>query len=344
MPPEFLYLTADRIGAPTGGGQVTKHESEALAELGECEAWNFPEADRPWGSDAQAMNALSRRSDVRPRLCHIYAGCFTETVALLQSRGCKVVYTVAAHDRHVSREEHQALGLPFPYTHLTDDAEWRRYIGGILAADVVVVPGEAPRRVLEREGVDPERMRVIPHGHTPPDKVAPMPAGFHVGYLGACTPDKGLRYLIEAWAVLNRERPAEYRDAVLHIAGHGAPDLLPLVRYFGAGSVNLRGYLASPSMLYNSVNLYVQPAATTGFDLEVLEALSHGRPVVCSDGAGAAEYATVRVSARSAAALAQAIDQRVARLPAPFVSARMTDLAWPAVRESYKRIWREALA
>lgn len=351
---DFLYLTADRIGAPTGGGQVTGNEWQAMQELAclthcdwpegrglrsaQCAQWSFPDAPRPWGSDEQAHARLVADPSIRPRLCHIYAGCFTETVKELQSRGCKVVYTVAAHDRHVSREEHEALGLPFPYPHLTDDEQFARYSGGYRNADVVVAPGEAPRKVLARDGVDPARIRVIPHGHNPPDHVAPMPEGFHVGYLGSAGADKGLRYLIEAWAILN------YPDAVLHIAGPGTEHLWPLVRKFGRGSFNLRGYLKSPSMLYDSVNLYVQPSATEGFGIEVLEAMAHGRYALCSDGAGACKWANAFFKARDAADLATAIDYFRTHNNAPdrLWPAR-EGLSWPAVRERYKQLWREVL-
>lgn len=344
---DVFYLTADRIGAPTGGGAVTYHEAQALSEFGQCEAWEFPDAERPWGSDGAAWERLVARTDYRPALCHIYAGCFTATVNELKARGCKVVYTVAAHDRRVSREEHEALGMAFPYPHLTDDTLWRQYIGGILAADVVVVPGEAPRRVLEREGVDPGRIRVIPHGHTQPDRIAPMPHGFHVGYLGACTPDKGLRYLIAAWAKLN------YPDAVLHIAGTNAPDLWPMVREAGRGNFNLRGYLPSASMLYNSVNLYVQPSATEGFGIEVVEAMAHGRPVICSKGAGAAAWASETCVARDVNSLAgviHAMRERMAgwgdpaNLPPLSTGESVAGLTWDHIRERYKGLWAEVMA
>lgn len=357
--PDLLYLTADRIGAPTGGGQVTRNEFEALRELAaedaraiigwgaepgrplhEPVAWSFPDASRPWGSDDEAAARLRADPSIRPRLAHIYAGCFTDTVRLLKERGCKVVYTVAAHDRKVSREEHEALGLPFDYPHLVRDDLWQTYIGGILAADVVVVPGEAPRRVLEREGVDPAKMRVIPHGHEPPREVKPMPAGFHVGYLGNCTaPDKGVKYLLAAWSMLN------YPDAVLHLAGPDSVHLWQWIRGAGLkGNYNLRGYVKSPSDLYNAVNLYVQPSASEGFGIEVLEAMAHGRPVICSDGAGAADLTGRRVRAGDARDLAAAIDRArtagATDVPADAVAA----LTWPRIRERYKQLWREVMA
>lgn len=353
---DFLYLTADKIGAPTGGGQVTGNEFEALGQLSEfapgspvkgfagradVTAWSFPNAPRPWGSDKEASARLLADPTIRPRLAHIYAGCFTETVRILQERDCKVVYTVAAHDRHVSREEHEAIGIPFDYPHLTDDDQWRRYIGGILAADVVVVPGEAPRRVLVAEGVDPAKIRVIPHGHNPPREVKPLPETFAVGYLGSPSPDKGLRYLLAAWKALN------YPRAVLALAGPGTEQLAPMVRHFGGGNVVLKGWVRDVSDFYNSISLYVQPSATEGFGIEVVEAMAHGRATICSRGAGAADVAPLAVAPRDAERLAVAIaaERHAAEHgehPAALLD--VSALTWPRIRERYAALWREVLA
>lgn len=351
---DFLYLTADKIGAPTGGGQVTGNEWAAMQELANSmafeswSAWSFYQSNRPWGSDDEAAARLAADESIRPHLCHIYAGCFTETVRELKRRGCKVTYTVAAHDRRVSREEHEALGLPFDYPHLTDPEQWARYIGGILAADVVIVPGEAPRRTLIAEGVDPAKIRIIPHGHNPPREVKPLPERFVVGYLGSPAPDKGLRYLLAAWRQLNEEHPEAYREAVLVLAGPGTEQLARMVRHFGGGNVVLRGFVPDVSDFYNSISLYVQPSATEGFGIEVVEAMAHGRVALCSDGAGAASEVPFTVPSRDAGALANAIERfrnRPDWKPHPEQTRGVwCTRTWPRIREQYVYLWRSVLA
>jgi len=354
---DFLYLTADKIGAPTGGGQVTGNEWQALRDFAvfglsgweaTAEAWSFPDAPRPWGSDDEAASRLRADESIRPKLAHIYAGCFTDTVRLLKARGCKVTYTVAAHDRHVSREEHEALGLSFPYPHLTDDVLFARYSGGYREADVVIAPGEAPRKVLIADGVEPHKIRVIPHGHNPPSSVKPLPKRFVVGYLGATGADKGLRYLLAAWKQLNEQNPEAYRDAVLMLAGPGTEHLAGMVRAFGGGSVVLRGYVKDVSDFYNAISLYVQPSATEGWGIEVVESMAHGRVAVCSKGAGAADSALVAVEPRSADAIAHQIDayrhnDAALSTHSQFVLTLAEKLKWQAVRERYVATWREVL-
>lgn len=305
-----LYVTADTVGQPDhGGGSVTWHESRALAPLGLYEVWDrkrlkdaaesrFMEDRVPfpgrWDSEPWTWNSICVLGQCVPvpgpgGIAHFYAGTFPEFVSLLQRNGTKVTYTVAAHDREVSRREHEKLGMGFPYPHLTEEALWQRYIAGYRHADVIVCPGAAPADTVRRYGPDFEKKRIeiIPHGVDLPNpsRIAPLPSTFTVGYLGAYGPDKGVRYLLEAWKRLN------YRDATLVLAGRDSqsPYVQDLCRHFGGGRIWLRGWVPSVSDFYNSISLYVQPSATEGFGLEVLEAMAYGRPVLCSEGAGAVD-------------------------------------------------------
>lgn len=355
----FLYITADAIGTETGGGSVTWNESEALrkgieedtitpARQGPLSAnmsavpmqvWSFPNAPRPWDADEQAHKRLADALDLRPRIAHFYSGTFTKTIEVLKERGCKVVYTAAAHSIDVSREEHVKLGLPFDYPHLNDPDLWARYVRGYLLADVVVCPSTLSKRAMEGYGC--KNVVVIPHGVELPAKILPPPSRFAVAYLGQPGPDKGLVYLLEAWKILN------YKDAVLTIAGRGTEHLLSLVRQLGGGNIYLRGFVEDAGAVYDNCNLYVQPSASEGFGLEILEAMSHGRPVICSDGAGACDVVGTgsTVPARNAQALATAIDDFRKKLITEKqlgLAARVVaeQYAWEKVRQMYVDLWR----
>lgn len=338
----YLYATADAIGTETGGGSVTKHESEEIAALGETTTiLSYPDAPRPWGADEAASYWLQTHTSLRPKLAHFYSGTFTKTIEILKERGCKVTYTAAAHDINVSREEHEKLGLPFDYPHLNEPELWVRYVRGYLLADVVVCPSTLSKKCMESYGC--KNVVVIPHGVDLPAKIAPLPKRFAVAYLGQPGPDKGLIYLLQAWKML------DYTDAVLTIAGRGTEHLLGMVRAFGGGNIYLRGWIEDPSEIYDGCSVYVQPSASEGFGLEVLEAMAHGRPVICSDGAGAADVAYRVVSARNPQALADAIAAvRQVSVPPDTVSDYMKNMArqraerhtWPIIRECYADLWR----
>lgn len=164
----MLYVTSDRIGqANHGGGSVTGNELLALQSLGgSCEVWgqsqfqsakvagtflSTEEAEEPWYDDAIAVQwTKDKRHRLNYDLAHFYAGTFTRTIAELNRQGCITSYTTAAHDKDLSRQEHERLGLPFPYPHLTEPELWQRYLQGYLDADLLIVPSQLSKRVCSR--------------------------------------------------------------------------------------------------------------------------------------------------------------------------------------------------
>ena len=318
----FLYITADQIGkANHGAGSVTANESEALLSLGEGTYWGRNqfggEGGEPWRWDNEAVDKVKdyRQDFGKIQIVHFYAGTFSRTVAELKRQGCKITYTAAAHSIDESRKEHEKLGLPFPYPHLTEPDLWKRYVQGYLDADVLICPSKHSADVMLSYGAT-NRIEVIPHGVEMPkckecsgaitsvddegyevdrctrccmlpgiEPIAPLPQQFTVGYLGAIGADKGLIYLLEAWKRLN------YRDAVLKIGGGNShsPWMKHLVEAHGGGNIQLLGWVDDPWQFYSLLSLYVQPSVSEGFGCEVLEAMSAGRPVICSEGAGASD-------------------------------------------------------
>lgn len=294
-----LYITADRVGLPDhGGGSVTFHESRALKTLGPCQVVDrqilepaLVSRDDPWCWDATfasgvavaLRNMQGAESRNSKKIAHFYSGTWTRSITLLKRMGYTITHTAAAHDIDVSRREHEKLGIPYNYPHLTNPDLWQRYVGGYLAADLVICPSRHSADCMQRYGC--KNVVVIPHGVTLPETVAPLPSRFTVGYLGAYGPDKGVRYLLEAWKRLN------YSDATLILAGRDStsPFVRWMVEQFGGGNISLVGWVPDVSAFYNSLTLYAQPSVSEGFGLEVLEAMAHGRPVVVSDGAGASD-------------------------------------------------------
>ena len=339
-----LYVTADAIGTATGGGKVTHHESRALASVGDTQIWQFPDASRPWGADLAARSQLEAMPAYAPQRAHFYSGTFTRTIELLKERGTVVSYTAAAHDVDVSRREHAVLGIPFDYPHLTDPDQWRAYLRGYLLADVVVCPSHYSANIMRNYGC--ENVTVIPHGFDPPAQIARIPERFVVGYLGQPGPDKGLAYLLRAWDAWSADHP-DHPDTLLVIAGRGTQHVTPWIRHWcRGGSYEVRGEVAEPHDLYDACCLYVQPSASEGFGCEVLEARAHGRPVICSDGAGARDFANQVVPACDPAAIAQAIDRWHARWIAdrdridPYADrAAIEHLTWDRIRARYVELF-----
>jgi len=338
-----LYITADAIGTPTGGGKVTFHESAALAAAssGDAEVWQFPHEPRPWEPDAAAVKMLKARPDLKPARAHFYAGTFTQTIELLRDRGTRVTYTCAAHDINASREEHARLGFTFDYPHLTDPHLWQRYVRGYVLADAVVCPSDYSAALMRTYGC--QNVSVIPHGYDPPASIAQIPSRFVVGYLGQPGPDKGLAYLLRAWDAWSRDKP----DTLLLVGGRGTLAVLPWVREnCPNGSFHFVGEVAAPRDVYDACCVYSQSSVSEGFGCEVLEARAHGRPVICSDGAGAHTFANTVVPARNIDALVAAFDtwhtrwrQDPQALIALSEREAIGDLTWDKIRERYQAWW-----
>ncbi len=343
----LLYITADEVGKPNhGGGSVTWNEWEALCSLGESKMMDRNcmnvRREEPWGWDESARYAANQYSIVGyecPKLAHFYAGTFTKTVAYLRNGGAKVSYTAAAHDIEASKREHSLLQIPFNYPHLTDPALWKRYVGGYLAADLVICPSTHSAECMRRYGC--KNIKVIPHGVDLPKEIAPLPKVFTVGCLGAVHgPDKGLIYLLQAWKQLN------YKDAQLIIAGpHSQSQFVQdLCHKYGGGRIWLRGWVDNVSNFYNDISLYVQPSVTEGFGIEVLEAMAHERPVLCSTGAGAVDVVEHwwRYQPLDIEQLASKIDTVRGSFVGRYQEAK--NYTWDKIKQLYVETWKELLA
>lgn len=167
-------------------------------------------------------------------------------------------------------------------------------------ADRFVVLSGAFRRVLvERYGVAPWRIEVIPPGidldrFTPGDGAERGRLGVEPGtWLAVATrrlvPRMGIDVLLRAWAEEDRG------DRLLTIVGDGPlrRELEELAASLGiAGSVRFAGRVDDATLRdwYRAADVCVVPSvALEGFGLVVLEALACGTPVVVSDVGGMPE-------------------------------------------------------
>lgn len=202
-------------------------------------------------------------------------------------------------------------------------------------ADAVVVYGEHVKRYLVTEGVLPERVFVTAHAvdnsafasEVPTEQktalltaLAVPPEHKVVLYLGRLEEVKGLNYLLEAFASLQRD------DAVLVLAGTGSAEtaLRDFAEQRGiAHKVRFTGYIPQAETIkyYAIAWVGVLPSITlpTGketWGLVVNEAFNQGVPVITTDAVGAAAGGLVQdgvtglvVPERNSAALAQALNR-----------------------------------
>ena len=352
-----LYVCAETIQEGSGGGLVVTKEREALAEIvdtvitiagDEIDPAKHQLPVTPFLNDMLAADrvwAMTQR--LKPQLAHFYSGTFTTTVRHLKARDVPVSYTIPAHDRRVTIEEHKRLTGGYPWPHIGDDFLWKIFSAGYREADLVIAPSKASATFLAAEGC--KRVVVIPHGVDLPEKVDYPPGQFTVGYLGQVGIDKGLSYLFSAWGKLN------YPDSHLILAGTGTEQLRGWIeRYAAGGHFSVWGYISHVGKFYNAISVYVQPSVCEGFGIEVLEAMSYGRPVIVSQGAGAADMVSEGVDGfvvpiRSPDAIAERLEwckRNPARLAEMGKKAREKawGFTWDKIREQYCGVWRRLLS
>ena len=289
-----LYISTD-LGVNSSGGTVVKHELEALKsidtviEIGPTDThplWlGLP--DIPFLIDYFTLKKLSVMDLSKVDLAHFYGGCYTETIKYLTSQGISTTYTIMWHDRKISIEEHDKIygDNTYPFIYVKNDTLFNLFSGGIREADCVIAAGTVPRDLMLKEGA--KRVEIVPMGCEIPEHIEPLPEKFNVGYLGAVGPDKGLIYLIQAWDML------KYSDSTLIFAGSQSHMVTQLInKYATRGQYHIMGYVQKSADLYNKCSVYIQPSATEGFGLEIIEAMSYGRPLIVSDGAGACDCVT----------------------------------------------------
>jgi len=129
--------------------------------------------------------------------------------------------------------------------------------------------------------------------------------------VGNRMPHKNFPLLLEALALF----PADSRPHLVVTGSHGDDPLAPIVARLGLEPwVSLRGWLSAEQLdqLYAESSLIVFPTLFEGFGLPVLEAMSRGCPVVCSDIPVLHEVAgdaAVYVAPQDAAGLAATISR-----------------------------------
>lgn len=353
-----LFASTAPIGKGHGGGVVSYHELVALKETTEVVQVLCPKSedlgmpttiiqnshypDNPFMLDyLYAFNA--KHADV----AFFNGAPFSITAKAINPS--KVIVDCPAHNLEVSIEEHVKWLGNYPYKNMTDPLLKELYLDFIKNADLIICPSKMSADYLKGNPGTRAKVVVIPHGCEIPTEVKPLPQEFKVGYLGAVGPDKGVVYLLKAWAGLM------YKDSELVIAGKEGQGLVPWINqlFVKGQKYSLLGFVENPSDFYNSISAYVQPSATEGFGLPVLEAMAHGRPVICSDGAGASELIDSGkdgyvVKARDAASIAERIDylkthhEKVAKM-GEMARLKAKQYTWDKIEKQYVEAINEAV-
>ena len=245
---------------------------------------------------------------------------------LLRERGIEILHSpcytapLAASCRHIVTI-HDLIAWTHPrLAGWRNAAHLRAFVGrGVRRAEAVCVPTEFVRRlVIERFGVAPSKMFVVPWGVD--SKIAPVPREeaalavlrrFGVDepfalWCGCVEAKKNVRAAIHA---------AERAGLLLLMVGPWLPHSPAVLAAAGRGASGRRRYLGyvsdgELSALYSAATALLFPSHTEGFGLPAVEAMRCGCPVIASDAPALREVcggAAVHVPHGDALALADVL-------------------------------------
>ena len=228
----------------------------------------------------------------------------------------------------------------------------------IARAHTVITPTETVRAdLLERCGAPAGAVRAI-HEAARLDPVTPgelppaVPARF-VLHVGTLEPRKNVATLLAAWPRL-RVAMADAPPLVLCGKLGWQPESIEgdLARAGAEGWLRWLGYAPDETLaaLYDRAALLVCPSHYEGFGLPLVEAMSAGTPIVCSDipvfrevAAGAAIFVPPDDASAWARAVGEVLaDPQRARDLAARGSARVRDFDWRRTAERTLAAWSDA--
>jgi glycosyltransferase involved in cell wall biosynthesis len=153
-------------------------------------------------------------------------------------------------------------------------------------ADKVLVNSEFTKRALIEQGVDIEKIVVIPlcyekdHRGEAASRIPTNDAQLRVLWLGQVILRKGIQYLIGAARLLAREKIHFDVVGPIGISTDALASAPSNMTFHGRASRDQVGFW------YRNADLFVLPTISDGFGLTQLEAMAHGLPVIATTNCG----------------------------------------------------------
>lgn len=263
---------------------------------------------------------------------------------------------------------HDLAFMLYPETHTAASRTYYAATGESVrrAERVIAVSQRTASDAIRLLGVEPARVRVVPEAAAPSfgprsenDFAALMqrlglnvkPRGYAL-FVGTLEPRKNVPLLLEAFALVRRELDVQ----LLLVGGRGWLDEPIFAARERTGLTQAAHFLGGLgeeelAVLYSQAGVFVLPSLYEGFGLPVLEAMSCGAPVVCSNAGPLPEVAgdaALLLSPLDPAAWARTI---VNVLGEPWRAdelrqrgfSRAADFSWQRAALATREIYREAL-
>ncbi len=288
-----LYLDTETVWR--GGQEQLLSLAEGMARLGHRVVLGSP-ADAPLAERAGAAGIdtipYTQRTPLSPRAFRtLRAALDRERFQIVHSNTPRsiVAAALAAAASRPCPVRVAARRVVFPLRNRLSVLQYNRLLDCVITVcdsigERLIAAGVRPALVRTvHEGVDPARLdAVAPTEELPPGR-RPL-----LGALGALTPEKGQRVLLEAWA---RAAPA-FPEGLLVLIGDGPcrPALERRCRELGLeGQVLFAGFQPQGAAWLRRLDLFCLPSLSEGFSSALLEAMACGLAVVATRVGGTPE-------------------------------------------------------
>lgn len=277
----------------------------------------------PWTEGLDYWNALAfdawmtRRIAASKNPCDALiaiSGAGLTAGQLVQSCGGKYICdrgsTHVRYRGRVMQQEYDRWNIPLQTEDSRDtEREERQYA----MADAITVPSNFAARSFAQEGVDPDKIRILPYGvrldaFHPVAK--PLRDEFHVIFIGQVSLHKGIPYLLEAFS---RIRHPSKR---LRLIGSVMREMKPVLDKLPTEHVEMLGPIPKKELLeyLSRSHVLVLPSIDEGFGMVQSEAMACGCPVIATTSTGAENLFTdgvegFIVAPRDSCALADRLQQ-----------------------------------
>jgi len=167
----------------------------------------------------------------------------------------------------------------------------------------IIVPSESTKRdLIKFYGVEDSKIKVVYHGVRSQkfikSKVHKVKNNeFNILFVGRLEKRKNIVNLIKAFEVFKKSyelRATSYKLILVGKAGFGFQEIKKAIQEsFFSKDIILKNYIseAEKDELYKKADLFVLPSFYEGFGLPILEAMSYGVPVICSNNSSLPEVA-----------------------------------------------------
>jgi glycosyltransferase involved in cell wall biosynthesis len=330
----LVFVVPGRLDQLTGGYLYDRHVIDGLRSRGR----DVEIIELGFEADGRTLASVA---DGTPTVVDALAFAGLEQAIADQERRLKLLALVhhpLAEETGLSRRDAERLAA-------LEAALLPRFRG-------VLCPSRRTAAAVERYGVSPERIAVIPPGTAKPAAYRQQlrrPAGALL-CVASLIPRKGHRVLVEA---LRRLHTLDWSLLCVGALDRDPPTTRTVRRMISAAGLNRRITLAgewSPERMthaYRAADIFVLPSFHEGYGMAYAEAMAHGLPIIATTAGAIPETvprtAGLLVPPGNVAALARALRQVLvdralaARLAAGSRIAGAHLRGWPCATEQWER-------